>query len=137
MKQATFGLTARALFHGRLQSELLEGEEPGAGEGYTYEVSPNYSEVFWLLTFELATASHTATREVVLNLLTPTGKVVGAIPAGSTQTASLTYTYSFVFGVGNVNAETAAVVTSPMFSMVIPPLYALEVAVANMYETDQ
>lgn len=137
MDQVTLGITSYPFFHGRLQTEELHVASPAAGAGFTYTIGTNYAEAFSCLSFQLVTSSHSANRAVVLNLLDPASNVVAAIPSGSTQAASLTYTYSFVRGLGNVNAVEGLTVCSPMFPMVIQPLYQLSVTIANVDTADQ
>jgi hypothetical protein len=138
VEQVTLGITARTFFHGRLQSEKYGPvTNPAAGAGFKVTIGTEYYEAWAALTFLLTTSSHAANRAVVLQLLDEASNVVAAIPAGSTQAASLGYTYSFVAGVGNVNAVEGLAVVSPMFPMVIPSSYSLNVAITNVDTADQ
>lgn len=135
--QVTLGITASPFFHGRIQSEKYTGKNPAAGAGLTVAIGDDYYEAWQALTFVLTTSSHAANRAVVLNLEDEAGNIIAAIPAGSVQAATLTYTYSFVRGVGNVNAVEGLALTAPMFPMVIPSSYKLVVSIANIDTGDQ
>ncbi|HTR78227.1 MAG TPA: hypothetical protein VMH39_08960 [Gemmatimonadaceae bacterium] len=135
--QVTLGLSSSGIAHGRVQPELQYLPEPAVDSGFTYEIGTDYYERPIALAFTLVTDSNAATRQVALKLETPTGLTLAAVPIASGQTASLTYTYSFLAQLSNAQAVEATVVMSPLFNFVIPSLYSLVVTIANKQAGDQ
>jgi hypothetical protein len=135
--QTTLGLASSSINPGKVQPELSYLPEPAVHSGFTYEVSTAYYERPIALSFVLTTDGNAASRQIGLELLTPTGLVLAAVPVASPQAASLTYTYSFLAQLSNGNSVEAGVVTSPLFDFVVPSNYVLSVSLTNHQTGDQ
>lgn len=136
MVQTTLGL-AEPVFYGRVQPELTYLPNPAVDTGFTIPIGDNYYERPIALSFKLVTDGNAANRQVALQLLTPTGLPLAAVPIASVQTASLTYVYSFLAQLTTATAVQALVVMSPLFSMIIPSSYSLAVTIGSKQAGDQ
>lgn len=134
--QTTIGLAA-PWGYGRVQPELAVDLTAPSASGFDIEIGTQYYERPIALTFKLATSATAATREVTLQLLDPSGVPVAAMPVGSTQAASLTFTYSFQAQLSNASPVASLVVISPLFNWTLPSSYTMVVGISNVQVADQ
>ena len=135
MAQFTLGLT-RLLGHGRAFSEVVAVPNPAVDSGFTYTIS-QYWKVIDSVSFALATDSNAANRQVTLLVLDGSGAQLGAFPAASVQTASLTVHYSFLSNVSAFLATVGGNSVSPVYEGLLQPGFSVVVTIGAKQAGDQ
>jgi hypothetical protein len=84
----------------------------------------------------LATSSHAATRYVCIKITDSAGNIYAEIGAGGTQTASLTYQYTWLLGVEQTSS-TSAIVVANLPNIWLPAGFKFITVTANIDTNDQ
>lgn len=136
MTQYTLGLT-RLVGHGRAFSQVLPQTSPAAATGFTYTNDGRYWEILDLIAFRLVTDGNAANRQITLTIADGGGVALATLPAGSVQTASLTYDYTWSTNLSTVNTVVSNALTSTLPDIFLQPLFSVTVGIGSAQAGDQ
>lgn len=136
MTAVLHGLT-RVFAHGRGFTEAVPVASPAAGADFTYEVGSRYVERPVALCFNLVTSAVVASRQVVVSIRDENSISLAKIPAGGTQAASLTRTYSYFDRMGQAQAVASNTFLAPLPGIFMLPGWEIDVAVSSIDVGDQ
>jgi hypothetical protein len=130
------GLT-NGFSHGRGFTAPVSVATPAAGADWSYTITGSYWIRLAALSFQFVSSSATANRVPTLQILDEGGVILAAIPPAAAQTASHTYTYTFLPNVGVVGSIDANVAVAPLPSFFLRPGYKVVTVTSAIDTGDQ